>query len=187
MAKSATKSTKAATKAALKAESKAESNGTAPKMTANIGVGAEATETIVNLLQKLLADQNLLYVKLRKYHWNVTGDNFFQLHEAFEGAYTELADLIDVTAEYVRQYGALAIGTLSEFQKYATLDEKAGHNPDGKTMAKEIAEDFEAICRYLREDIEAIDDFDDPAAEDMMTQMLRAHQKSAWLFRSFAE
>ena len=52
----------------------------------NVGVSPEAREVIVGKLTTLLADQMVLYAKLRKFHWNVTGENFFQLHEAFEDA-----------------------------------------------------------------------------------------------------
>lgn len=153
----------------------------------NVGVSPEAREVIVGKLTTLLADQMVLYAKLRKFHWNVTGDNFFQLHEAFEDAYTGLADQIDVTAEYIRQYGALAIGTLSEFTEHSQLKEAPGVNPDSKAMVQEVVDDFETVCRFLRDSIEKIGKFSDPAAEDLMTQMLRDHQKSAWLFRAFVE
>jgi starvation-inducible DNA-binding protein len=153
----------------------------------NVGLAPEAREAIVAKVTTLLADQMVLYAKLRKFHWNVTGENFFQLHEAFEEAYTGLADLIDVTAEYIRQYGALAIGTLAEFAEHSQLKENPGVNPDSKAMVQEIVEDFETLCRFLRDSIDKIEKYGDPAAEDMFTQMLRDHQKSAWLFRAFVE
>jgi starvation-inducible DNA-binding protein len=34
-------------------------------------------------LNQLVADYQVLYQKLRSYHWNVTGRDFFTLHPVF--------------------------------------------------------------------------------------------------------
>jgi len=61
---------------------------------------------------RLLADEHILYVKTRKYHWNVVGELFHSLHNLFEEQYTILADRIDAIAERIRALGPPAIGTL---------------------------------------------------------------------------
>ena len=35
-------------------------------------------------LDTLLADYHLYYQKLRNFHWNIVGRNFFDLHQKFE-------------------------------------------------------------------------------------------------------
>ena len=39
---------------------------------------------VVKELQKLLADIQVFYTNLRGFHWNVTGKQFYMLHEKFE-------------------------------------------------------------------------------------------------------
>ena len=39
---------------------------------------------VETLLNKQLANWNVLYTKLHKYHWYVKGPHFFTLHEKFE-------------------------------------------------------------------------------------------------------
>ena len=149
-----------------------------------LGLDEEARQGIIDLLSALLADEVMLYTLLRKYHWNVTGAHFFTLHEAFEQQYTAFEAIIDEVAERIRQYGAMAIGTLEEFKQYTRLEEQPGENPDAMQMVQDIMETHETLVRLLREDIDTADDYDDDGAEDFFTGLLQVHQKWAWMMRA---
>jgi starvation-inducible DNA-binding protein len=53
------------------------------------------TKDTVKELNVLLADYHMYYQKLRNFHWNVTGQNFFDLHVQFEDMYNEAKVKID--------------------------------------------------------------------------------------------
>ena len=151
----------------------------------NLGLSGEVVEQAIELLQTLLADEYVLYTKLRKYHWNVRGPQFKALHELFEMQYTELEVKIDTIAERVRAYGAPVIGTMAEFTEQTRLDEQAGVYPDATSMVASLVQDHEQLIRHLREDVETADDLDDVGLEDFLTAQLQAHQEMAWMLRSF--
>lgn len=154
----------------------------------NIGLSAEAQAGVVKILSAVLADEFVLYTRLRKYHWNVTGPEFFSLHAVFEKQYTAIEQTIDIVAERIRTYGVFAPGTLEEFKEHARLKEQPGVNPDAQQMVEDIVSDHEAMVRSLREDIEAIDDnFDDVGAEDLLTGLMQDHQTQAWMLRSLLQ
>jgi len=135
-----------------------------------------------------LADEMVLYTRLRNYHWNVVGPQFQSLHELFEEQYTQLEKTIDETAERVRAYGAYAKGTMTEFTQMARLDEQPNTYPDARQMVQDLADDHEMMVRALREDIDTIDDeYDDVGAEDFLTALLQDHQEMAWMLRTFLE
>src|SRR5690625_711333 len=46
----------------------------------------QSLNTIVN---KIVANQGVLFFKLHQYHWYVTGSDFYTLHEKFEQLYNE--------------------------------------------------------------------------------------------------
>ena len=77
----------------------------------------EVKVEVAELLKPVLADQFVLYTKARNYHWNVTGNMFFALHEKFEELYDELANDIDEVAERIRTLGVYSPGSLNEFLK----------------------------------------------------------------------
>ena len=52
-------------------------------------------KTLTDQLNTLVADFTIFYQKLRHYHWNVKGEDFFRLHEKFEEIYMGVGDVID--------------------------------------------------------------------------------------------
>ncbi len=151
----------------------------------NIGLEKRSLDGIVKTLNLLLADEHVLYVKTRNYHWNVTGPRFHSLHVFFEEQYEALAELIDEIAENVRQFGGAAAGTMTEFTRTARLKEEPGNIPDEDGMLRNLTADHEAIIRQLREDIEKADEkFEADDAADFLTAVLEKHNKMAWMLRS---
>ena len=90
-------------------------------MKLNIALSDRSRNGVVALLKPLLADAYVLYTKTRKFHWNVTGPHFTELHKLFEAQYDALAEEIDEIAERIRSLGSLAPGSLAEFGKLARL------------------------------------------------------------------
>jgi starvation-inducible DNA-binding protein len=143
---------------------------------------------VVKVLKVLLADEAVLYTKLRNYHWNVTGANFFPLHAAFESQFHEIAEVGDVVAERIRQYGDNAIGTMDEFLRKTHLFEESGVYPDAGTMVTNLVADHETIIRFLLKEIEAISEKSgDVGVVDLLTSLLQLHEKMVWMLRMYLE
>lgn len=154
----------------------------------NDGLTSEQQTGVVELLKYALADQHVLYMRMRNYHWNITGPQFQSLHLLIEKQYDQIAEAIDDTAERIRQYGAFAPGTLKEMLELARLDEEPGVVPSAREMVANLVADHEAVIRQLREDTKtAGDTYGDISVEDYFTQLVQAHQKMAWLLRAHLE
>src|SRR5215213_5350224 len=112
-------------KTMTKTVAKTNGNGTkAADLKPDLGVSKNQQQDVTNILKIVLADETLLYQKLRNYHWNVTGSQFFSLHAAFENQYNEVADVIDEVAERIRQFGVFAPGTMEELRQITRLSEQ---------------------------------------------------------------
>ena len=61
-------------------------------------------------LNKILADSMILYNLYKKYHWQVAGHTFYQLHLLFDKHAGEQLELIDEIAERVQLLGGIAVG-----------------------------------------------------------------------------
>lgn len=154
--------------------------------TVNIGISEEHRQGVVNILTRVLADEHVLYIKTRKYHWNVVGPMFHSLHELFEEQYGELADNIDDIAERIRALGAPAVGTLEEFQRYTTLSEEPESYPDATAMLANLVADHETVIRNLRADQEACEkQYNDMGTNDFLIGLMQEHEEMAWMLRSF--
>lgn len=89
-------------------------------MRTDIGISDKNRESVVKLLNNLLADEYLLYTKMRNFHWNVKGMYFHDLHKFFESQYEVLDEIVDETAERARSLGGEAAGTMKE--KHEKMD-----------------------------------------------------------------
>ncbi len=151
-----------------------------------IGIPDNSRAKVADALQKVLANQHLLYQKLRNFHWNVKGKVFFGLHTLFEDFYTALAEDIDVVAERIQSLGYNAKGTYEEYLKLAVIRQEPGKYPNSEAMVKTLLEDTETLIRMLRETAEIAADNGDAATEGMLTELVEKHEKQAWMLRSTA-
>ena len=107
-------------------------------MKPNIGITDNNRESVAAILNTLLADEYLLYTQTRKYHWNVTGPHFNDLHKFFQSQYEELNDIVDDVAERARSLGEVSDGTMTEFLKKTRLSEQPGKVPDANGMLQNL-------------------------------------------------
>lgn len=151
----------------------------------NIGIDAKNLKAVSDLLGKVLANQHVLYIKTRKYHWNVSGPSFMEIHKLFEAQYEELAKAIDEVAERISKLGATVPGTMDEFIKNAALKEDTAV-PSQQQMIANLLKDHEACIKSLRNDIDDCDDkYEDAGTADMLTGLMRKHETIAWTLRRY--
>jgi len=153
----------------------------------HIGLDDKTRSKAVQLLSSLLADQHVLYIKTRNYHWNLTGHRFHTLHAFFEEQYKALEAAIDKTAERIRMLGAVSPGSMSEFLKLASLKEASGQLIAGDSAIVGLRDDHEAAARAVRKAVETLEDIGDAGTADFATDLLQAHEQAAWMLRSFLE
>ncbi|MCP5545109.1 MAG: DNA starvation/stationary phase protection protein [Akkermansiaceae bacterium] len=150
-----------------------------------IGLSAEACETSRDGLVRVLADQHVLYLKTRNFHWNLIGPRFSSLHGFFERLYQELEKSIDETAERIRMLGEASPGSMAEFLEQATLKEVAGGRIKGEDAIAKLRDDHEQVIRNLREVVEKTGEAGDAGTEDFLIGLLRSHEQAAWMLRSY--
>lgn len=153
-------------------------------MKPNLGLSGKSRDSVLSVLGLLLADEHVLYIKTRNFHWNVTGLDFGALHKFFEEQYTELAETIDEVAERIRMLGGVAPGSMKEFLKLARLDEQPGGKLEAEKMIAALLSDHESVIRSLREAIEIAGGAGDAGTNDFLTGLLEDHEKKAWMLRA---
>jgi starvation-inducible DNA-binding protein len=153
--------------------------------TINIGLNEEQRTGVAGLLRQTLADEFVLYTKTRKYHWNVEGPHFHDLHKLFESQYESIDETIDEVAERIRSLGLYSTGSFTEFTADARLKDDAGPQITATQMLQNLLQDHEALIRSLRQDLATANDkFGDAGNQDFLTGLLEDHEKAAWILRS---
>ena len=155
-------------------------------MKPNIGIADKNIHGVVKILTDVLSDSMVLYSKTRKFHWNVKGNSFMELHKLFEAQYTQLEEAIDEIAERINKLGSPVIGTLKEFIENSSLKETPGKNPDQNGMLKELLNDHETVIKALRKHIEDCDEkYKDAVTADFLTGLMAQHETIAWILRRY--
>jgi starvation-inducible DNA-binding protein len=157
-------------------------------MKPNLGIGDKDLAAVVKLLEVLLADLHVLYVKTHNFHWNVEGPHFNDLHKVFDEQYEALGEEIDEVAERIRALGAPVAASLATFAKGTRLKEHIGPPPVAPRMVTELLADHEALVRSLRADQAAAQDkHGDAGTADFLIGLMESHEKTAWMLRATAE
>jgi starvation-inducible DNA-binding protein len=160
-------------------------SATGSKVAVNIGIHDQQRELVAEMLKHLLADEHVLYIKLRNYHWNVRGPYFQPLHAFFQEQYTALETFIDDIAERIRSLGSFAPGSMEEFIQYARLEETGHFDGKAEEMLRHLLHDHEAIIQSLRKDQElAMEQGGDAGTQDFLVGLMEAHEKFAWMVRA---
>ena len=155
-------------------------------MKPEIGIAEKNLHKSIEMLTVVLADEMTLYTKTRKFHWNVAGPSFMELHKLFQKQYTQLEETIDEVAERIGKLGGKTIGTMDEFVKHTQLKESPDKYPNQKEMLAELLHDHELVIIQLRKDIdESTEKNKDVGTTDFLTGILEQHETTAWVLRRY--
>ncbi len=155
-------------------------------MKPNIGISKKDLNSVTELLSIILANEVTLYTKTRKFHWNVKGESFMELHKLFQTHYEQLEESIDEVAERISKLGSNAIGTLEEFKELTSVKEHPNKYPSSKEMILELLEDHEAAIIDLRKSINnCAEKYGDAGTADFLTGQMEAHETLAWTLRRY--
>lgn len=139
--------------------------------------------TLILALRKTLASNFALYLKTQMFHWNVEGPNFNDYHAFWAGVYTDLYEQNDLIAEYIRQAGEYAPGSLSVYTQISDVKDEEGF-PKANEMFVQFLLDNQTMIRLYEELYAAAEASKDYQISDFCAQRLAAHKKHAWMTRS---
>lgn len=144
------------------------------------------TAEIVTSINKLLSNYHVHYQKLRKFHWEVEGSDFFDLHNLFEEEYNQVQTNIDDLAERIRVFGKMPLGTLQDYLENSEIEE-VYKSISAYAMVREILKDYEVLLTYMMEVKEAAENIGDSSTEDLIVQMVKRMEKRHWMFTAWSK
>lgn len=152
--------------------------------TTNTTVSTGGQAAIIGHLETLIADSYALMAQTHLAHWNVEGTDFFQLHTAFEGQYTELFEAVDMIAEHLRTLEAYApggLGMLDDLSGVGRMERRL----TGKDYVAHLVEFHESLVANAKTGRQAAGDAGDTETEDLFIERIRVHEKAIWMLRSY--
>ncbi|WP_315795146.1 Dps family protein [Paenibacillus sp. BIC5C1] len=141
-------------------------------------------KSVEQVLNRQVANLNVLYVKIHNYHWYVKGPNFFTLHVKFEEFYNEVTVQMDEIAERILTLKGSPAATMKDYLELSSIQEAAG-GEDANTMVQNLIEDFATLSNEYQEGIEVAEAAEDQPTSDMLTGFKADLEKHMWMLRSF--
>lgn len=136
-------------------------------------------------MNRYLADQMVMYIKLHNLHWYIKGNSFFTLHEKLEELYNATASAIDEVAERMLMIGASPAGNLKEMLSLTGVKELEGKPIGSEEAIGILLKDVEWWVNNTKELISLAEEEGDTGTVDMFSELLGHYEKLLWMLKSY--
>ena len=124
-----------------------------------------------------------LGLKTQNYHWNVTGENFYQYHKLLEKLYKDNLNSIDTLAEHIRIYKAKIPATLEDFAKLSVIKD-AKNDVDAHTMLDNLFLANQLIIDTILHWIEVYEKDCKRTTVNLLDEVLEVREQAIYLLSS---
>lgn len=149
-----------------------------------IGLNADKSKELSDLLNKLLSNLEIHYQNLRGLHWNITGTDFFELHVKYEEQYTRIQVVIDEVAERILTLGQRPLHTFSSFLENTDIQEMKDVSK-GIEGVKYVVDAHKTLLEIERKALDLSGETGDEGTNALMSDLIAEQEKISWMFQSY--
>ncbi|MDA8596368.1 DNA starvation/stationary phase protection protein [Flavobacteriaceae bacterium] len=149
-----------------------------------IGLDKDKSAELVTKLNVLLANFQVHYQNLRGLHWNIKGENFFELHVKFEEFYLDAQEKIDQIAERILTLEGVPLHTFEAYLRDAFIPIGQGVHKD-KEAVDLVLLGMKELLLIERGLLELSGEADDEGTNSMMSDFITEQEKTIWMLRSW--
>jgi starvation-inducible DNA-binding protein len=143
-------------------------------------------EAVIRDLNREVANAVALYLNYKKYHWQVSGPLFRDLHLLFDEHATQVLATVDEIGERVRILGGLAAHHPNQLAELASVQSSAPGQQSPREMVEEALGNHQTVIGGMLAAIETATEARDPGTADLFTRLIQVHEKQAWFLREVA-
>ncbi|WP_291423917.1 Dps family protein [Deinococcus sp.] len=138
-------------------------------------------------LQRNLATTISLYLKFKKFHWDIRGRFFRDLHLAYDEFIDMIFPAIDEQAERLVALGGSPVAAPADIARYSVVDVPVETVRDARSQVSALVEDLSRVGRGYRDDSKAVDDANDHATADMYNGYAATIDKIRWMLQAIMD
>lgn len=172
---------------AAKSETKADASRRNSRLATPTDLDPADVEKVAKALNGCLADSFVLYMKIKNFHWHMSGPNFRDYHEMLDDHAEAVFGTIDELAERVRKIGARTLTSLSDALEQSQLVEQTRSDLAPDEMIRELLEDNKAVVAGMRKAHKVCDDAEDIASASLLENFVDATEKRCWFLFEIAQ
>ncbi|MGN5004924.1 Dps family protein [Aeromonas sp. 82P] len=153
-------------------------------MKSPIGLDTAQSQTLAAELNKLLASYQILYMNVRGFHWNIRGNQFFELHLKFEEIYNDLLLKVDALAERILTLDGVPMHSFSEYLKVSAIPEQKGLH-DGRACVESLLDSFRELLVAQRRILGQAAEAGDEGTASILSDYVQQQEKLVWMLRAY--
>ncbi|RVT43901.1 Dps family protein [Sphingobium algorifonticola] len=141
---------------------------------------SNATKSVAEALNGILADSYALYFKTKNFHWHVSGPHFRDYHLMFDEQAAQILATTDAIAERVRKTGNTTLRSIGDIARHQTLQDNDATFVSPDDMLAELRQDNLKLVEALRAAKEAADEANDNATDGLLDDWTDQAEERAW-------
>jgi|SRR5688572_8452275 len=141
---------------------------------------SNATKSVAEALNGILADSYALYLKTKNFHWHVSGPHFRDYHLMLDDQATQILGTTDLIAERVRKTGNTTLRSIGDIARRQTIKDNDADFVPPESMLAELREDNLKLVESLRAAKEAATEARDNATEGLIDDWTDQAEERAW-------
>lgn len=153
---------------------------TAPNLKTPTDLRSNATQSVAQALNGVLADSYALYFKTKNFHWHVSGPHFRDYHLMFDDQATQILATTDLIAERVRKTGNTTLRSIGDIARHQSVTDNDADYVSPADMLNELREDNLRLVEALRAAKAAATEAGDNATEGIIDDWTDQAEERAW-------
>jgi starvation-inducible DNA-binding protein len=141
---------------------------------------SNATKSVAEALNGVLADSYALYFKTKNFHWHVSGPHFRDYHLMFDDQAAQILATTDQIAERVRKIGNTTLRSIGDISRHQTVKDNDADYVSAADMLAELRADNQKLVEVLRAAKTAATDAGDNATEGVIDDWTDQAEERAW-------
>ena len=149
-----------------------------------IGLDLGQSKQLAEKLNSLLANYQSFYINARGFHWNITGEKFFELHLKFEELYTDALLKVDEIAERILTLGHTPLHSFTDYVANSEIKE-AKNISKGKHAVELVLQSFAVLLTIERDLLTFSAEANDEGTNALMSDYIKQQEKLVWMYSAF--
>ena len=155
-------------------------------MKSPIGLDTVQSQALAAELNNLLASYQILYMNVRGFHWNIRGNQFFELHLKFEEIYNDLLLKVDALAERILTLDGVPLHSFSDYIKVSAIPEQKGLH-DGRACVESLLESVRELLVAQRRILAQAAEAGDEGTASILSDYVQQQEKLVWMLRAYLD
>jgi starvation-inducible DNA-binding protein len=152
----------------------------AAKINVPDGFNTEQVKNLSSVLNALLADAFVLYLKTKNFHWHMSGQHFRDYHLLLDEQASQIFEITDPIAERVRKVGGTTIRSIGHIARLQRIVDNDQEFVPARDMLLELHGDNKAFVESLRAAHEVTSKANEYATTSLIEVWIDEAERRAW-------